>query len=111
MEFVEKKNLDFQNLKCLVFDGLDSMIEKGFESTVFEICHHDIMPKKGQKQVLLFCASIPTVVIHFSNFLENQIFLTINNTGRIENHFSEKCVLILDYILSKGHFLFSLANW
>ena len=98
LEFVDKKKMDFQDVKYLVFDGLDLLINNGFESAVYKIMQHEIMPEKGKKQVLLLSASITTSVIHFSNFLENNLFLTVENTSRIENHFSDKFILISNYI-------------
>ena len=85
LELVEKKKLNFQNLKTLVVDGVDQMLDEGFDSKIFHICRNKTMPDKGHKQLLMFSTTMPISVIHLSHsFLKNHIFVTVNNFGSID---------------------------
>ena len=85
LELVEKKKLNFQNLKTLVVDGVDQMLDEGFDSKIFHICQNKTMPDKGHKQLLMFSTTMPISVIHLSHrFLKNHIFVTVNTFGSID---------------------------
>jgi len=82
MDFVDKGKVSFEELKFLVLDEADRMLDMGFHPEVLRICSHSTMPAKGTRQTLMFSATFPSSVQHLAlDFLENYLFLTIGIIG------------------------------
>ena len=83
MDFVEKGKVTFQNVKYLVLDEADRMLDMGFMPKVREIVSAASMPAKGERQTLMFSATFPNEVQTLAaEFLaDNYLFLSIGMVG------------------------------
>eukprot|EP00747_Dinoflagellata_sp_TGD_P206038 gnl/TRDRNA2_/TRDRNA2_79781_c2_seq1.p1 gnl/TRDRNA2_/TRDRNA2_79781_c2~~gnl/TRDRNA2_/TRDRNA2_79781_c2_seq1.p1 ORF type:complete len:316 (+),score=46.28 gnl/TRDRNA2_/TRDRNA2_79781_c2_seq1:138-950(+) len=87
------------------------MLDMGFEKQIREIVEHPDMPAAGQRQTMLFSATMPSSVQRLATeFLHNHIVLTIGRTGSstdlIEQHVKllqqkEKRPMLLDILKSR----------
>ena len=85
LKLVEKKKLNFENLKIIVVDGADQMLDEGLDSKIVHFCQNKTMPAKGDKQLLMFSKTMPISVMHFSHsFLKNHVFFTVNNFAKVK---------------------------
>jgi len=85
LKLVEKKKLNFENLKIIVVDGADQMLDEGLDSKIVHFCQNKTMPAKGHKQLLMFSKTMPISVMHFSHsFLKNHVFFTVNNFAKVK---------------------------
>ena len=71
LDFVEKGKVSFANVKYLVLDEADRMLDMGFLPDITKIACHESMPKKGERKTLMFSATFPDTVQHMAlgNFL------------------------------------------
>ncbi|CAG2174221.1 unnamed protein product, partial [Oppiella nova] len=83
LDFVSKGKVSFANLKYLVLDEADRMIDQGFLPEVRRMVTHETMPDKTNRQTLMFSATFPDEVQRLAQeFLnENYLFLTVGIIG------------------------------
>lgn len=83
LDFVNKGKISFENLKYLVLDEADRMIDQGFIPDVRRMVSHDSMPKKEERQTLMFSATFPDEVQRLAQeFLKpDYLFLTVGIVG------------------------------
>lgn len=82
LDFVEKDKVSFENVKYLVLDEADRMLDMGFLPDITRVATHSSMPKKGERITLMFSATFPDQVQHMAlDFLEQYLFLTIGIVG------------------------------
>jgi len=82
LDFVEKGKVSFENVKFLVLDEADRMLDMGFLPDITKIAMHSSMPKKGERRTLMFSATFPDTVQHMAlDFLQDYLFLTIGIVG------------------------------
>jgi len=82
LDFVEKGKVSFANVKYLVLDEADRMLDMGFLPDITKIACHESMPKKGERKTLMFSATFPDTVQHMAlDFLQDYLFLTIGIVG------------------------------
>ncbi|XP_054161521.1 ATP-dependent RNA helicase glh-2-like [Oppia nitens] len=83
LDFVTKGKVSFANLKYLVLDEADRMIDQGFLPEVRRMVTHETMPDKSKRQTLMFSATFPDEVQRLAQeFLKsNYMFLTVGVVG------------------------------
>jgi len=83
MDFVEKGKVSFENLKYLVLDEADRMLDMGFMPDIERAIGHDTMPAKGERQTLMFSATFPDEIQKTAQeFLtESYLFVTVGVIG------------------------------
>lgn len=82
MDFVDKGKVSFDDVRYLVLDEADRMLDMGFLPEVTRIVAAAGMPKKGDRQTLMFSATFPESVQHLAlDFLDNYLFLAIGVVG------------------------------
>ncbi|TRY62742.1 hypothetical protein TCAL_03661 [Tigriopus californicus] len=81
-DFVEKGKVSFENVRFLVLDEADRMLDMGFMPAVEKIVTSGSMPPKGERQTLMFSATFPGEIQAAANdFLVNYVFLTVGIVG------------------------------
>lgn len=75
--------MSFAQLRYLVLDEADRMLDMGFAPAIKEMVGHDSMPPKGVRQTLMFSATFPDVIQEMAkDFLDNNyLFLTVGMIG------------------------------
>ncbi len=74
--------ISLSNVRYLVLDEADRMLDMGFEGDVRKMVEQLGMPPKGQRQTLMFSATFPEQIQKLAgDFLENYIFVTVGRIG------------------------------
>jgi len=82
MDFVEKGKVSFEDVKYLVLDEADRMLDMGFLPEVTRICNSAGMPEKGQRTTLLFSATFADQVQTLAkDLLHDYIFTAVGIVG------------------------------
>lgn len=81
-DFVDKTNVTFEDIKFMVLDEADRMLDMGFMQVVEEIMNHPTMVSIDQRQTLMFSATFAEEVQTLAaKFLKNYLFLTVGIVG------------------------------
>jgi len=85
LDFVEKGFISFENLKFLVLDEADRMLDDGFMPDVEKITENANIPKKEDRQTLMFSATFSDDVQEAAKeFLkEDYLFVTVGLVGGV----------------------------
>ena len=112
VDMMERGRISFNNVKCLVLDEADRMLDMGFEPQIRRIVQSEDMPQVGERQTLMFSATFPKKVQELArHFLENYIFLAVGRVGSTSENITqrvffvdegEKRSFLLDLLSSSG---------
>lgn len=81
MDFVNKNIISFEDLKFLVLDEADRMLDMGFRDTIDQICNHSTINKE-KLTTLMFSATFPDEIQRLAaKYLNNYLFLTVGIVG------------------------------
>lgn len=81
MDFVNKTIITFDDLKFLVLDEADRMLDMGFRDSIEKICKHETI-KKDNVTTLMFSATFPATIQNLAaEFLREYLFLTVGIVG------------------------------
>jgi len=82
MDFVDKGKISFEDVKYLVLDEADRMLDMGFLPEVQRICNSAGMPKKGDRQTLMFSATFADEVQQLAkDLLNDYLFQVVGMVG------------------------------
>jgi len=81
-DFVEKGRVDFSGVKFFVLDEADRMLDMGFAPEITAFVKNPTMPKKGDRQTLMFSATFANdVQATARDFLQDYLFLAVGIVG------------------------------
>jgi len=81
-DFVKRGKVSFKNLKYLILDEADRMLDMGFGPQIDDIIDNSEMPPKGQRSTLMFSATFPESIQQMAaQFLNDYLFLTVGRVG------------------------------
>ncbi|XP_055933116.1 probable ATP-dependent RNA helicase vasa-like isoform X2 [Argiope bruennichi] len=82
LDFVDKGKVSFSQLRYLILDEADRMLDMGFSPAIRKMVEHSSMPQKGVRQTLMFSATFPEEIQKMaSEFMHNYLFLTVGIVG------------------------------
>ncbi|XP_023225362.1 ATP-dependent RNA helicase vasa-like isoform X2 [Centruroides sculpturatus] len=82
LDFIDKDKVSFSQLRYLILDEADRMLDLGFIPEIRRMVQNPSMPPKGQRQTLMFSATFPPPIQRLaSEFLDNYLFLTVGIVG------------------------------
>jgi len=110
VDVIERARVSLSQIKYLVLDEADRMLDMGFEPQIRRIVEGEDMPRTGERQTLMFSATFPKEIQRLAAcFLYDYIFLAVGRVGsttdlvtqkfiRVEE--SEKQGMLLDLLAS-----------
>jgi probable ATP-dependent RNA helicase DDX4 len=82
LDAMDKGKVNLESLQFLVLDEADKMLEMGFLPDIQRVLSQPNMPKKGDKQMLMFSATFKDEIqLVAQEFLHDYIFATIGLVG------------------------------
>merc|ERR1711915_328888 len=82
IDYVEKGRISFSDLKFLVLDEADRMLDMGFMPDIQKCVENPNMPEKTSRQTLMFSATFPDDIQQAAQeFLNDYLFLTVGLVG------------------------------
>lgn len=95
IDLYNKEVISFENVKYLVLDEADRMLDMGFEPQIREIVQQKNMPQS--RQTLLFSATFPKEIqIMAKDFLNNYLFLAVGRVGSTSINITQRIVWVDD---------------
>merc|ERR1712078_832406 len=88
---IERGRLGMENIKFLVLDEADRMLDMGFEPQIRRIVEESGMPQGDDRQTMMFSATFPAQIQRLaSDFLRDYIFLTVGRVGSASKDVTQK---------------------
>lgn len=110
MDLVNNDYISFQNVKVLILDEADRMLDMGFIEDIKNIVRNASMPSKSDRQTLMFSATFPKTIQELAReFLYDYLFLRIGIVGSACSNVTQTVVEVED-IRDKRSRLFELLN-
>lgn len=96
-DFIGKRKISLENLKYLVLDEADRMLDMGFMPEVKTIVNDFGMPSKIERRTLMFSATFPEQIQQLAGeFLNEYVFLTIGKVGIATHSDIEQTVINIE---------------
>lgn len=89
-DMITRGKVCLDNIRFLVLDEADRMLDMGFEPQIRRIVEESNMPARGQRQTLMFSATFPKQIQELaSDFLSNYIFLAVGRVGSTSENITQ----------------------
>ncbi|VUZ46701.1 unnamed protein product [Hymenolepis diminuta] len=97
VDVIGREKVTLENIKFLVLDEADRMLDMGFEPQIRKIVEQNGMPDSSQRQTLMFSATFPNEIQTLAkDFLKNYIFLAVGRVGSTSENISQEIFYIQD---------------
>lgn len=91
VDLIERGRISLQNIRYLVLDEADRMLDMGFEPQIRRIVEGEDMPTTGDRQTLMFSATFPRDIQMLArDFLKDYIFLSVGRVGSTSENITQK---------------------
>ncbi|CAF0767659.1 unnamed protein product [Didymodactylos carnosus] len=108
-DLIQRGRIGLANIRYLVLDEADRMLDMGFEPQIREIVEKSDMPPTGQRLTLMFSATFPKQIQELArDFLHDYVFLAIGRVGSTSQNITQKIVWVEE--AEKRSFLLDLLN-
>jgi len=108
-DLIQRGRVALANVRYLVLDEADRMLDMGFEPQIREIVERSDMPTTGQRLTLMFSATFPKQIQELArDFLHEYVFLAIGRVGSTSQNITQKIVWVEE--AEKRSFLLDLLN-
>ncbi|KAI5301541.1 DEAD-box ATP-dependent RNA helicase [Ascosphaera pollenicola] len=97
VDVIERGRISLANIKYLVLDEADRMLDMGFEPQIRRIVEGEDMPAVDQRQTLMFSATFPRdIQVLARDFLKDYIFLSVGRVGSTSENITQKVEYVED---------------
>ena len=97
VDLIERGRISLQNIKYLVLDEADRMLDMGFEPQIRRIVEGEDMPPIQGRQTLMFSATFPRDIQMLArDFLKDYIFLSVGRVGSTSENITQKVEYVED---------------
>jgi ATP-dependent RNA helicase DDX3X len=97
VDLIERGRISLQNIKYLVLDEADRMLDMGFEPQIRRIVEGEDMPQTDGRQTLMFSATFPRDIQMLArDFLKDYIFLSVGRVGSTSENITQKIEYVED---------------
>ncbi|KAK6204709.1 ATP-dependent RNA helicase DED1 [Scheffersomyces amazonensis] len=96
-DLLERGRVSLANIKYLVLDEADRMLDMGFEPQIRHIVQECDMPGVNDRQTLMFSATFPRDIQMLArDFLKDYIFLSVGRVGSTSENITQKVLYVED---------------
>ncbi|KAI5286728.1 DEAD-box ATP-dependent RNA helicase [Ascosphaera aggregata] len=97
VDVIERGRISLANIKYLVLDEADRMLDMGFEPQIRRIVEGEDMPQVNDRQTLMFSATFPRdIQVLARDFLKDYIFLSVGRVGSTSENITQKVEYVED---------------
>ncbi|KAG7093547.1 ATP-dependent RNA helicase ded1 [Marasmius oreades] len=97
VDLIERGKISLANIKYLVLDEADRMLDMGFEPQIRRIVQEEDMPSVQDRQTLMFSATFPRdIQILARDFLKDYVFLSVGRVGSTSENITQKIEYVED---------------
>ncbi|XP_017058487.1 ATP-dependent RNA helicase bel isoform X1 [Drosophila ficusphila] len=108
-DMISRGKVGLENIRFLVLDEADRMLDMGFEPQIRRIVEQLNMPPTGERQTLMFSATFPKQIQELaSDFLSNYIFLAVGRVGSTSENITQTILWV--YEPDKRSYLLDLLS-
>ncbi|KAL6453036.1 LOW QUALITY PROTEIN: DED1 ATP-dependent RNA helicase DED1 [Candida maltosa Xu316] len=96
-DLLERGKVSLANIKYLVLDEADRMLDMGFEPQIRHIVEECDMPEVNDRQTLMFSATFPRDIQMLArDFLKDYVFLSVGRVGSTSENITQKVLYVED---------------
>lgn len=97
VDLIERGRISLSNIRYLVLDEADRMLDMGFEPQIRRIVTGEDMPGVHERQTLMFSATFPRdIQMLAKDFLKDYIFLSVGRVGSTSENITQKVEFVED---------------
>jgi ATP-dependent RNA helicase DDX3X len=97
VDLIERGRISLANIRYLVLDEADRMLDMGFEPQIRRIVEGEDMPGVQDRQTLMFSATFPRDIQMLArDFLKDYIFLSVGRVGSTSENITQKVEYVED---------------
>ncbi|ORX55761.1 DEAD-domain-containing protein [Hesseltinella vesiculosa] len=97
VDLIERSRISLANIKYLVLDEADRMLDMGFEPQIRRIVEQEGMPGVMDRQTLMFSATFPKDIQMLArDFLKEYVFLSVGRVGATSENITQKIEYVED---------------
>ncbi|KAG2144585.1 P-loop containing nucleoside triphosphate hydrolase protein [Suillus clintonianus] len=97
VDLIERGRISLANIRYLVLDEADRMLDMGFEPQIRRIVQGEDMPGTEDRQTLMFSATFPRDIQMLArDFLKDYIFLSVGRVGSTSENITQKVEYVED---------------
>ncbi|KAM0793338.1 DEAD-box ATP-dependent RNA helicase [Microbotryomycetes sp. NB124-2] len=97
VDLIERGRISLANIRYLVLDEADRMLDMGFEPQIRRIVEGEDMPGVEERQTLMFSATFPRDIQMLArDFLKDYIFLSVGRVGSTSENITQKIEYVED---------------
>lgn len=98
VDLIERGRISLSNVRFLVLDEADRMLDMGFEPQIRRIVECEDMPGVMDRQTLMFSATFPKDIQMLArDFLKEYLFLSVGRVGSTSENITQKIEYVEDY--------------
>ena len=93
VDMIERGRVSLEQIRYLVLDEADRMLDMGFEPQIRRIVEKEDMPYTEDRQTLMFSATFPRQIqVLAQDFLNDYIFLTVGRVGSTTDAITQRVI-------------------
>ena len=97
VDMMERGRVSLANIKYLVLDEADRMLDMGFEPQIRRIVEGEDMPDVHNRQTLMFSATFPRdIQLLARDFLKDYVFLSVGRVGSTSENITQRVEYVED---------------
>lgn len=97
VDLIERGRISLANIRYLVLDEADRMLDMGFEPQIRRIVQGEDMPDVQDRQTLMFSATFPRdIQILARDFMKDYVFLSVGRVGSTSENITQRIEFVED---------------
>ena len=97
VDLLERGRISLANIRYLVLDEADRMLDMGFEPQIRRIVQGEDMPGVQDRQTLMFSATFPRDIQMLArDFMKDYVFLSVGRVGSTSENITQKIEYVED---------------